>query len=335
MILLHPLDVTTYSPFTMSRGVYISRPSRPSSTVSSTSSSSSTSSRACTASPDFSSIQKLVHLVFRSSQSTVQQAILLQSRVHQVYLTKLADGSSLILKCLPAASVRLLRHEKNTLETEVRTLETLRNYTQLPVPWVVKFDNHGGQFGSPFLMMSHLPGRRLCELASRLTAAERGTIDRTLGSYVQSLTSLSATQFGMLHRVIDHKGCKSWREAFLALLEASLRDGEDMLVTMPYESVRYYVIKHSHFLDEVTEPRLVALDVCNPENVLIDEDTKHVTGLVGFSNVIWGDALMSGGIANGSEAFFEGFGECPARTGSVRIRILMYNVPHPKEFDVC
>lgn len=151
-------------------------------------------------------------------------------------------------------------------------------------------------------------------------------VDQTLGSYVRSLTSLSSTQFGTACRVFDNKGCKSWKEAFLALLEAALRDTEDMLVNIPYDSIRHYVTKHSHVLDEVTEPRLIALDVCEPDNVLIDEYTKRVTGLVGFSNVIWGDALMSGGLANGSEAFFEGFGECPARTGTVKIRMLMYTI---------
>jgi hypothetical protein len=123
--------------------------------------------------------------------------------------------------------------------------------------------------------------------------------------------------------VFAKKGNSSWREAFLALLESALRDSEDMLVNVPYDSVRYYVGQHSHFLDEVTEPRLVALHACDPQNVLIDEHTKRVTGLVGFSNVIWGDPLMSGGIADGSEAFFEGYGECPSRTGGVKARLLM------------
>ncbi|KAF1929117.1 uncharacterized protein M421DRAFT_61701 [Didymella exigua CBS 183.55] len=327
-MLLPPLDVVVYPAFAMSRGAgtYASRPPRPSSTVSSTSSSSSTSSRAYSASPDFLSIQKLVHTIFRSSKITVQQAERLRSRIHQVYLTKLAGDGSLVLKCLPAGSTRLLRHERHTLDTEVKTIETLHEYTQLPVPRIIKYDNHGGLFGSPFLIMTHLPGRRLSELAPHLTTIERNTIDRTLGSYVRSLSSLSATQFGMTHRVFERKGCKSWREAFLALLEGALRDGEDMLVTVPYDSIRYYVAKYAHVLEEVTEPRLVALDVCRPDNILVDEYTKRVTGLVGFSNVIWGDPLLSGGIANGSDAFFEGFGECPVRTGGVKTRMLMYTV---------
>lgn len=172
-------------------------------------------------------------------------------------------------------------------------------------------------------MMSHIPGRRLSDLSASLTPSERDNIDRTLGEYVSALTALSVTQFGPAHRVFAKKGCKTWSEAFLALLEAILRDGEDMLVTVPYDSIRYYIGKSSHFLDDVTQPRLVALQACDLQNVLVNEHTKQVTGLIGFSNVIWGDSLMSGGIAGGSDAFFEGLGECHARTGSVKARTLM------------
>lgn len=218
----------------------------------------------------------------------------------------------------------MLRHERHGLETERKTLETLREYTQLPVPQVIKYDGTGGPLGSPFLLMSHIPGRRLSELSASITTSQKQNIDRTLGTYVRHLTMLSATQYGLTHRVFAKKGHSTWREAFLALLEAVMRDGEDMLVTVPYDSIRYYVGQHVDALDEVTEPRLVALNVCEPQNVLLDEQTKQVTGLVGFSNVVWGDPLMSGGIANGSDAFFEGYQECPARTGNIKARLLMY-----------
>jgi aminoglycoside phosphotransferase (APT) family kinase protein len=320
---LPPLDVAVYPVVSMSHGRQGGRSTRASSTISSSSSTSSTSSNTCSITPDFSSIQKVIRHVFRSSKITVQQAERLQGRLHQVYLTKLADGSALVLKCPPIRNTRTLRHEKHTLETERKTLETLREYTQLPVPQIIKYDSQGGALGAPFIMMSHIPGRRLSELSTCLTTIERNSIDRTLGACVRNLTTLSATQFGLTHRVFAKKGSSSWREAFLALLESALRDSEDMLVNVPYDSVRYYVGRHSHFLDEVTEPRLVALHACDPQNVLIDEHTKRVTGLVGFSNVIWGDPLMSGGIAHGSEAFFEGYGECPSRTGGIKARLLM------------
>ncbi|KAH5693265.1 hypothetical protein HBI65_094070 [Parastagonospora nodorum] len=321
---LPPLDVAVYPFTTMSRGQYSGRLTRPSSIASSASSSSSASSRASSTSPDFPSIQRVIRAVFRSSKITVQQVECLQGWLQQIYLARLGDGASLVLKCAPAANIRLLRHEKQFLETERTTLETLHEYTRLPVPQVIKYDGQGNTLGSPYLIMSYLPGRRLSEMAPVLTTRERQNIDRTLGAHVGILTALSATQFGMTHRVFAKRGCNTWKEAFLALLEAILRDGEDMLVTVPYDSVRYYVGKNSHFLDEATQPRLVALNVCEPDNVLINEQTRQVTGLVGFSNVIWGDPLMSGGINDGSDAFFEGLGERPASTDGTKARMLLY-----------
>lgn len=318
---LPPLDVTVYPVVTMSHGRHNGQFTRTSSEISSSSSASFTST--CSVTPDFLSIQTVIRHVFRSSRITVLQAERLQGRIHQIYLTKLADGSSLVLKCPPIRKTRTLRHEQHALETEWKTLETLREYTQLPVPQIIKYDGQGGALGAPYIMMSHLPGRRLAELSSSLTADERKTIDRTLGSCVRNLTTLSATQFGLTHEVFAKKGSASWKEAFLSLLESVLRDSEDMLVNVPYDSVRYYVGQHGHFLDEVTESCLVALYACDPQNVLIDEHTKRVTGLVGLSNVIWGDPLMSGGIADGSEAFFEGYGESPSRTEGVKARLLM------------
>ncbi|KAF2734684.1 kinase-like protein [Polyplosphaeria fusca] len=319
---LPPLDVAVYPVVTMSHGRHGGRSARAASTVSSSSSSSSASAGTC-ASPDFSSIQKVIRNVFRSSRITIQQVERLQGQLHQVYLSRLTDGSSLVLKC-PPFNTRLLRHEKHSLETERKTLETLHEFTSIPVPQLIKYDSNGGALGTAFLLMTHIPGRPLSELAPYLSMGERSAIDRALGGHVRKLTTLSATQFGATHRVFAKKGSSSWREAFLALLEASLRDSEDMLVTVPYDSVRYYIGRHSHYLDEVTEPRLVALGACDPQNVLVNEQTKEVTGLLGFSNVIWGDPLMSGGIADGSEAFFEGYGQCPAQSGGTKARLLIY-----------
>jgi hypothetical protein len=156
-----------------------------------------------------------------------------------------------------------------------------------------------------------------------LNERERKSIERRLGVYVRGLTSLSATQYGLTHRVFANKGHPSWREAFLALLESILRDAEDMMLTIDYVNIRSYIGIHSHFLDEVTQPRLVCMDACDPNNVLIDERTRQVTGLVGFSNVIWGDPLICERITNASEAFKEGYGTYPQANG-VKARRLMY-----------
>ncbi|KAF2200945.1 hypothetical protein GQ43DRAFT_53500 [Delitschia confertaspora ATCC 74209] len=322
---LPPLEVAVYPIATTSYTPHNSRPESSSSTLSAPSvvSSSSLSSTAPT-SPGFSSIQKVIRTIFRSSRISVQQVERLEGRLHQVYLARLAEGSPLVLKCPPTHTTRLLRHEQHGLQTESQVLELLRNHTQLSVPQVIKYDPRGGALGAPFLMTSHVAGRRLSEMASYLSNSERKTIDRALGAHVRSISSLSATQFGLTHRVFAKKGHSSWQEAFLALLESALRDAEDMLVTIAYDSVRYYIGKHSRSLEEVTEPRLVCLDVCDPKKVLIDERTRQVTGLVGFSNIVWGDPLMAGGFENASDAFLEGYGVNPMRTVGGKARLHIY-----------
>ncbi|KAF2278416.1 uncharacterized protein EI97DRAFT_449070 [Westerdykella ornata] len=321
---LPSLEMAVYPVVTMGHGRHRRRSldPHPISLCSARSQTSSTSSGV--RSPDVSSIQKAIRSVFRSSRLTVQQAERLPGRLYQVLLVTLADGSSLVLKCPPIYNTRLLRHEKHGLETERRTLDILRKSTQLPVPDIIKYDRQRGSLGCPFLMVSHMPGRHLCELSPELSPAERRTVDRSLGAYVRAITTLSSQQFGPVHQVYAEKGHSSWKDAFLALLEAVLRDAEDMAVTIPYDNVRYHVRRHAECLSEVTRPRLVALDVCDPQNVLLDERTKKITGLVGFTNAIWGDPLMSGGMTDNNDAFFEGFGECPLQTGGVRTRLLMY-----------
>lgn len=289
---LPPLDVAVYPVVTMSHGRY-GRSGRPTSTSSNVPNS-----------PDFSIIQKLVRHVFHSSRVIVQQVERLQGHLQQVYLVRMADGGALMLKCPPPFNTRLLRHEQRGLETEAKIVELLAANTQL--------------------MLSHIPGTPLAEVAPYLSASERSIVDRTLGAYVRSITSLAAPSFGITHRVFSGTGSTTWREAFLSLLESALRDAEDMLVSVPYDSIRYHAARHGYLLEEISEARLVPLDMGGLENVLLDDRTKQVCGLLGFSNVIWGDPMMAAVFTNASEAFYEGYGECPARIGLVFCRYAVY-----------
>ena len=308
---LPPLDVAVYPVVTMSHGRY-GGSGRPTSTSSNVSNS-----------PDFSIVQKLVRHVFRSSRVVVQQVERLQGHLQQVYLVRMVDGGALMLKCPPSFNTRLLRHEQRGLETEAKIVELLAANTQLPVPRFIKHDPQGGSLGSPYLMLSHIPGTPLAEVAPYLSASERSIVDRTLGAYVRSITSLAAPSFGITHRVFSGTGSATWREAFLSLLESALRDAEDMLVSVPYDNIRYHVARHGYLLEEISEARLVPLDMGRLENVLLDDRTKQVCGLLGFSNVIWGDPMIAAVFTNASEAFYEGYGECPARTGPAHVRQLL------------
>jgi hypothetical protein len=231
---LAPSSVAIHLIDTMSRGAYISRSLSTNSSSSSTSS--SASSRAATTIPNFTSIQQLFGNILRTPGVTVRKVERLCGRLHQIYLVKLTDGTSLVLKCPLNHNIRVLRHERTCLDTERKTLEIIHRYTQLPVPDVIQYDSQCGPFGSSFLIMSYVPGRTLSEIASWLTATERKSIDRVLGAYVRTLTTLSSTQFGTIRCVSAKKGNASWRKVFLGFLEAALRDAEDILDMSRYRA---------------------------------------------------------------------------------------------------
>ena len=84
-------------------------------------------------------------------------------------------------------------------------------------------------------------------------------------------------------------GYDTWREAFLALLESVLMDGEDKLVSLPYLQIRDEALRLSSSLDAVKQARLVVMGLGQPENVLIDRTTNEVTGLLDFGRAMWAD----------------------------------------------
>lgn len=138
-----------------------------------------------------------------------------------------------------------------------------------------------------------------------------------------SLSTITAPSFGLTHCVFAGTGSSNWREAFLSLLESALRDAEDVLVSIPYDSIRHYVGAHGALLDDIRRPQLVAMDVGNPRNVLVDERSRQVVGLLGLGNVVWGDPVMAGVFAGASDAFWEGFGSCLVKSVDDRVRQLL------------
>lgn len=115
------------------------------------------------------------------------------------------------------------------------------------------------------------------------------SIERQLMSLASIIGQYSSSKFGPL---VLKKGYKTWRKAFLAMLETVLMDGEDKLVNIPYAEMRAQALRFGHSLDTVKEARLVVLGFGSPENVLIDRKTNEVTGLTGFGRAVWGDDSM-------------------------------------------
>ncbi len=286
-------------------------------------------------SPEFTGIQKITRKLFLSSTSTVAVAAeRLRSDIHPTYLLLLSDGSRCILKCSPSLPTRLLRQEQRRIEDQSRILNLLNRRTDLPVPRRIKYESHSSSLTlqAPYLTRSYIQGTPLSEIQSRLSTAERSRIDQSLGASLRVMSSLTARSFGTPHAVHAGAGYGTWREAFLIMFEAVLRDAEDTLVSIPYDVVRSCVAAHADALDAPATPRLAVLDACVPERVLVDAETKQVTGLLGIGNVLWGDADMAAALHSPSAAFLDGYGRREGPDGASRHRRKYLYVPTPLHF---
>ena len=292
-----------YSPLTMSRGSVGSLVSQPST--------------------DLTAMQKLVQRCLKSSRVGLHSIEEVSGRSHRIRLLVLSDGSRLALKLSPPPHRVVMRHERNSLETEAILSELLESDTKIRVPRIVRWDDRGRMLGTPFLLTTYVHGTSLRDLWPYMSQAERDRTDLELGKLLAAISQHASSSFGTVAAVHSGKGSPSWRQAFRCLVELSLRDAEDSLIALPYTEIREQVERFGPILDAVTEPRLVVFNGRDPANVLLDAQTRELVCLSDFSNAIWGDVLMSDSIADPTRAFLEGFGACPERTGAARTRQLL------------
>ncbi|MCJ1394748.1 hypothetical protein MMC18_007628 [Xylographa bjoerkii] len=244
----------------------------------------------------FNTLQTIVMNSMHSNRLAIQRVEDVPSQLHPVRLLHLSDGSRLTLKVTPPAATPLLKSERLDLETEAQSLMILAK-SGLPIPTVLTHDASGKLLGSPFLLTNRLPGTKLATLLPYLSRVERMAVDRQLSNIEATMAQHLSPTFGPVAAVCSGHGFKRWREAYKSMLGSVLKDGEDMFVNLPYAQIREMVAKAESSLDEVQEARLIVLDLGDPENVLVSDRTKEVTGLIDFRKALWGDIDMVTGDA--------------------------------------
>ncbi|OOQ81682.1 hypothetical protein PEBR_42040 [Penicillium brasilianum] len=296
---------------------------------------------------EYRRLDAVLSLLFPSTVR-VQRSQTITGHVHSLRRLTLSNGLCLLLKSSPYPGTPLLRQERFYLETEARVLALLGQSANPCIPQLYHYDPRGSFFGSAFLLRQYVKGSSLADMESRLTVRERNDIDRHLGFLATTIGQNVAPGFGSLQQVAIGAGKRSWREAFCALLESVLRDAEDMFIHLPYAELRHELVRLASALDEVTLPRLTVVGFGRSTHVLLDEESKQLSGVVDFSSAFWGDMLMAEIFETPSLAVVEGAGLPLIRTKRENIRVLMYscyrlvcqitlqyyrNRDEPKEFD--
>ncbi|EEA27448.1 hypothetical protein PMAA_023250 [Talaromyces marneffei ATCC 18224] len=249
---------------------------------------------------------------------------MLSTRVHRVYHLKLSNGHQLIVKVSPPPAIPLLRRERISLETEVRALTILARINHPCIPRLYRYISYDASPNASFLVRQYVHGIPLSEMQNTLSAKDLNDLDRHLGSLIKAIGQQFSTAFGPLNKVAAGTGSYHWRDAFVTLFEEILRDAEDMFIHLPYSQIRREIYRWSFTLDEIQTPRLVVINVGRPSEVLLDPETRQISGLLEFGSALWGDVMLAEIFESPSDAFLAGFGPLPSRGQSHFIRSLLH-----------
>ena len=192
------------------------------------------------------------------------------------------------------------------------------------IPQLYHYDPYGTPLGSAYSIRQYVKGTTLSEMERQLTVQQRNGIDRHLGFLASTIAQNVAPAFGSLQQVAVRAGKLSWRDAFCALFESVLRDAEDMFINLPYGEIRDEMGRLQSALEEVVLPRLVVVGFGRSSHVLLDEESKQLSGVVDFSSAFWGDVLMAEVFENPSPEVLEGANMPLVRTAGETVRLLMY-----------
>ncbi|KAF2166213.1 hypothetical protein M409DRAFT_55077 [Zasmidium cellare ATCC 36951] len=277
-------------------------------------------------SPDRGSVQQVAIKALQTRNVKVER---LDRSVFRAFRLQPLSDFFYVLRCRPSSHARLLRHEEERLQTEAIVLQTLRGRTDLLVPRLIEYNKTIMPLGSQYLINGPFKGSILSEVEPDLSTQALASIDKSLGRYVRQLAQVTGPAFGAVRPLNGSSSTTTtWSRCFASLLESALRDGEDALISLPYDFIRDQSRRHRAVLDQITQPSLVILEMSADKNIVVDTNNNTVSGILDFSTAIWGDPFMSDCFYQPSASFPEGFGRLPIRDTSERTRQYLYVLYH-------
>ena len=124
---------------------------------------------------------------------------------------------------------------------------------------------------------------------------------------------------------------QTWREAFLAFIDALLNDGEslDVQLQLTFTKLHELFRKHAAALDSITEPSLVHWDMWAGNIFVRPENGAYkVEGIIDWERALWGDPEIETAMCCKfyGQAFFDGYGRNLLTGDDAEIRQCMYRL---------
>jgi aminoglycoside phosphotransferase (APT) family kinase protein len=207
------------------------------------------------------------------------------------FVIGLEDGRKTVLKVSPMKDIKVMRYEKNIMDTEVFVLNKLNSIQGIPAPKVLFYDNSGELIESKYFFMEYIEGIPLSKIREKLTVEQYSSISSQVARCMKKINDINGDYFGCISQ--EEKRFTTWKEAFLYMINELLEDARDADVSLPFGYDRIYdlIYRQISILDEVHTPSLVHKDLWEG-NIFIDPKTMEVNGIIDCERALFGDPLL-------------------------------------------
>ena len=245
-----------------------------------------------------------------------------------VYLIE-TDSEKLVLKVASSQEVVLMRHERDYVPAEAKTLELFNQKLNIPVPKLIYFDDSKRICSVPYFFMSFMEGTPLSNADPSPSKAEWNEIKLRVGEICREISSLKAKKFGIPVIPETHRHSNyAFVTALFKMLFMDIADKGAYVPETPEKELMSLLKRCEPALNEVTQPVYIHTDTW--EGNLMVKDGK-LAGIVDHAAVLWGDPLMNHDfhdlLPRPNPYFCKGFGK-ETFTPNEEIRMIVYRVWH-------
>jgi len=237
----------------------------------------------------------------------------------------------MVLRVAPHPDQPVLTYEKNMMQREGLILDTVQQVEGLLfVPKLLGYDFSRKLIERDYMFIEKLSGVPLFDIKDQLSTENLHALEFQVGRYITDLSKVTGENFGYFGDGPGH-GSKSWREAFIAIIEAMLDDGEALSAELPvpYDLIREQLHRHAAALDEIKVPSLVHWDLWQGNVFVKPENGEYVIeGIIDWERALWGDPDIETAVACRfyGPNFFEGYGKQLAEEGPEAVRQSLYRI---------
>jgi fructosamine-3-kinase len=224
-----------------------------------------------------------------------------------------------------------LTYETNMMQRERLILETIQQVEEIPyVPRLLGSDFSRQLIERDYMFIEKLSGAPLWDIKDKLTPENYEELEFQVGRYIALLGQVKGDTFGYFGEGPGN-GARSWKEAFIAMMEALLGDGEALGAELPvsYEDIREQLHRHTPTLDEIVEPSFVHWDLWQGNVFVKPQKGKYVIeGIIDWERAFWGDPDCETPVAGRfyGPSFYKGYGKELSENGPAAIRQSLYRI---------